>query len=199
MSKPERSFKTKKNTKKLTSVTIELFDPDHEIYIKTTSGKVIPYEEYKVKPSTALRVTTGDHKSEDAIARALINNNGLVTQTARELELSHGAVSQRIKKSEYLQQMKKEAEEWQLDNAEDKLNSLVNSKNLGAICFTLKTKGKHRGFIEGTEVNHKHNVKGTVGVLVVPAIPQNTDDWSALAKENKRKAIDVTNKLIDKG
>ena len=44
-----------------------------------------------------------------------------------------------------------------LDCAESQLFELIKEKNVTAIIFYLKTKGKKRGYIEKQEVNHSSN------------------------------------------
>ena len=44
-----------------------------------------------------------------------------------------------------------------LDCAESQLFELIKEKNVTAIIFYLKTKGKKRGYIEKQEVNHNSN------------------------------------------
>jgi hypothetical protein len=44
-----------------------------------------------------------------------------------------------------------------LDCAESQLLELIKEKNITAIIFYLKTKGKKRGYIEKQEVNHNSN------------------------------------------
>ena len=44
-----------------------------------------------------------------------------------------------------------------LDCAESQLFELIKEKNVTAIIFYLKTKGKKRGYIEKQETNHKSN------------------------------------------
>lgn len=51
-----------------------------------------------------------------------------------------------------------EARDQTLDLAETKLRELINDKNLGAICFYLKTQGKSRGFIETQILDHQGQV-----------------------------------------
>lgn len=45
-----------------------------------------------------------------------------------------------------------EIEESLLDRSESKLYELIEAGNIAAICFHLKCKGKHRGYIERSEV-----------------------------------------------
>ena len=45
-----------------------------------------------------------------------------------------------------------DTEEGLIDNAEDKLQELINKNNPIAVLFYLKTKGKKRGYIEKQEV-----------------------------------------------
>jgi predicted transcriptional regulator len=98
----------------------------------------------KVNPK---EVTT-DALPEELIAKALIANKGLVTYAANALGVSNSAISQRVTASPFLQEVKRQCIERRLDIAEKNLTELTEEKDLGALCFTLKTIGKHRGYTE---------------------------------------------------
>lgn len=82
---------------------------------------------------------------------ALLAHYGNVSAAARVLGVSHGTLWDRIKRSERLQEAKRDAEEQTLDLAESGLVSAVKDREAWAICFLLKTRGKKRGYIEKQE------------------------------------------------
>ncbi len=86
------------------------------------------------------------------IAEALRKNVGYLSKAAEDLGISVQAVSKRCKKSEFLQEVRDHVETQFLDLAENQLISLIKDKNLGAICFYLKCKGKSRGYVERQEI-----------------------------------------------
>lgn len=97
----------------------------------------------KIKPTAV---------SEELIAKALISRKGLIYLAAEQLNLSHTTISERIQKSPYLQSVKDACIERRLDIAEINLAEMTEDKELGAICFLLKTKGKSRGYGENSQV-----------------------------------------------
>jgi hypothetical protein len=56
-----------------------------------------------------------------------------------------------IKKSEKLQRVVHDARQSMCDNAESALNRAVINGEAWAVCFTLKTQAKDRGYIERTQ------------------------------------------------
>jgi len=89
--------------------------------------------------------------TEEEIAKALKLEGGLITRTANKLKVTRSAISQRIKKSSYLQEIQEESREEFLDLAESQLRKAVEGGNLKAIMFALRTLGKERGFVERQE------------------------------------------------
>lgn len=79
---------------------------------------------------------------------AILKNYGNITAAARALNVDHSTLFNRLKKKKALREARKAAEEQLLDLAENSLWSLVRDRNLGAICFSLKCKGKARGWVE---------------------------------------------------
>jgi len=101
----------------------------------------------KVKP----RKVKGGAHSDETIARVLMETKGLQYLAAEKLGVEPATISARISESPYLQQARDKAIERRLDVAELNLAELTEEKNLGAICFLLKTKGKHRGYDESNQ------------------------------------------------
>lgn len=82
------------------------------------------------------------------IEEALRANGGFVSKTAIALNVTQSNIYDRIKKSKELQKVKLEIDESFLDLAENQLIKKIKMKDLGAICFYLKCKGKGRGYVE---------------------------------------------------
>lgn len=86
--------------------------------------------------------------SEELIAEALILHRGNQSKASAALGHARCTVSARVQRSEYLKQVCDDCVEQRLDRAEDSLDDMIMERELGAVCFFLKTRGKHRGYIE---------------------------------------------------
>lgn len=90
-----------------------------------------------------------DALPEERIAAAFIKCKGMQKLAAELLGVASSTLTDRVSLSPYLQQIRRECLERRLDMAELKLAKKVEEdEDLGAICFTLKTIGKHRGYTE---------------------------------------------------
>ena len=98
------------------------------------------------------RKTRIDAMPDVDIAKALRACKGKQVFAADMLKMDMGTISARIKISPYLQQVRAECEERRLDVAEGVLDRCVEDLNLTATIFLLKTKGKHRGYVETAPV-----------------------------------------------
>lgn len=107
---------------------------------ETTSDNIDFPRPYKTRRSDALL--------DEEIAACLIRNEGLQYIAARELGVSAQLMSARIAQSPYLQAIKEECRQHRIDIAEKTLTKMTREDNLGSVCFTLKTIGKDRGYIE---------------------------------------------------
>lgn len=96
--------------------------------------------------------------TEKTIAEALQASAGMLTMAARKLGVGHSALCYRLDKSPALQAARIEAKESILDLAEIKLFENIKKGDNQAIMFLLRTKGKHRGYVEAEKVNPKVTV-----------------------------------------
>jgi hypothetical protein len=103
---------------------------------------------------------------------ALRRSAGVITSAAQILEQAYGTCSPRtlryyVAKYPRLKKAIYEAIETNLDLAESKLVSGISEGNMTAIIFYLKTKGKHRGYVQRVEATGidgeavQHRVKHT--------------------------------------
>lgn len=90
--------------------------------------------------------------TEAQIAEALRKNGGILSSVAAAFRISSSEITRRIQNSPALQAVRYEAQESVLDLAESKLIQNIQKNDNTAIIFFLKTKGKHRGYVERQEV-----------------------------------------------
>tara|TARA_R110000868_G_scaffold289309_1_gene549440 strand:- start:538 stop:954 length:417 start_codon:yes stop_codon:yes gene_type:complete len=95
-----------------------------------------------------------DAYKDEQIADALIKSNGLMYLTAERMGCCPTTIGKRVKQSPYLQEVIDICREYTLDQYEEALKEKgVQEKDLGALCFALKTIGKKRGYAEVKELN----------------------------------------------
>ena len=86
--------------------------------------------------------------TQKQIEAALVTMSGNVSAAARSLGMQRHHLHSIIAKSERLQQVVYDARQSMCDNAESALNRAVINGEAWAVCFTLKTQAKDRGYIE---------------------------------------------------
>ena len=97
--------------------------------------------------------------------KALLKSNGLITPAAKSLGISQQALSARVQKSERLQKARELTTEKMLDAAENTLHKKIyKDENLTASIFYLKTKGRHRGYIEKKEAEISGNAEAPLTI-----------------------------------
>ena len=84
--------------------------------------------------------------------KAVEEANGFLSVVAQNLGMTYQGVWDRVKKDEKLRAKIAEITERQLDKTESKLFETIEKGEAWAICFYLKCKGKHRGYVERTEI-----------------------------------------------
>lgn len=104
---------------------------------------------------------------QEEIIRALEAKNGLISLAATALRITHRGLLKRIENSKELQEVITAINEKNLDLSESVLFSMIKKKSLGAICFHLKCKGKHRGWVERQEVTGADGKPLNVKITVV--------------------------------
>lgn len=105
------------------------------------------------------RHTHVDAVSDKEIARAIMNNQGLLYLAADEIGMCYTWFLTRIKQSEYLQAIKEACIQLRIDKAEKVLCDMVEAKNFNAVALTLRTLGRSRGYIENMPNAHPADVQ----------------------------------------
>jgi len=94
---------------------------------------------------------------------------GNISVICRELKIDRGTYYQWMKKDEKFRKAIEDEQEGLIDFVESKAFNLINEKNPTMIIFFLKTKAKHRGYIERMEYDHSGIVK-TDNELVIKVV-----------------------------
>ena len=122
--------------------------------------------------------------TEKGVRDLIAKYSGNMAAIARAFKVTRGAVRQFIDKRPDLRAELIDARESYLDNAESALQRACIAGEAWAVCFTLKTLGKSRGYIERQEL------AATVG----PATPAEED----LTDEELNAEIERNKKILDR-
>lgn len=117
--------------------------------------------------------------SVKTVAEALKQSRGFISTTAKKLGCSHQTVKNYLTRYKSLQSIANEENEKLLDIAENKLFEQIKEGNITGIIFYLKTKGKHRGYVERIDANFQ----GTMGLT----LSREEQNILLMAKEIKSK------------
>ena len=94
---------------------------------------------------------TRDSLTSEQVIDAVRKSKGILTLTAKELGVSRQTVHKYVNKYPTVKAAVDSERESLLDMAEGSLFEQVRKGNITAIIFTLKTLGKHRGYVERQE------------------------------------------------
>ncbi len=109
------------------------------------------------KGSTAKRYTA------DEVAQAIRDAGGFLTLAAKNLGCSRVTVWRYCRDYAACKEAQEDSRERMKDVAEGKLFGLINSGNVTAIIFYLKTQAKDRGYVERQELSGPAG--GPIGVV----------------------------------
>ena len=94
---------------------------------------------------------------KERLLKALEKSLGIVSTACESLGISRTTYYKYYNEDKDFKRSVDSIGDIALDYAESQLFELIKEKNVTAIIFYLKTKGKKRGYIEKQEVNHNSN------------------------------------------
>ncbi len=118
----------------------------------------------------------------NTIAQALIQNDGLLTQTANFLNVTRSSLSNFLEEQQELSCMNSLSNEINLDMAEYQLLKLIKEGKFSAIKYYLDKKGQLRGYQPKPE--NTTNIQN--GIVIIPST-QNPQEWEKTAKQYQLK------------
>lgn len=92
--------------------------------------------------------------NKKAMIEALEKSLGIVSTACKITGITRTTFYHWIRTDPEFAENVKQVEELVLDFAESKLHKQINQDNVTATIFFLKTRGKKRGYVEGTEVHY---------------------------------------------
>jgi hypothetical protein len=98
-----------------------------------------------------------EHLKKEQLLEALERSLGIVSTACQSIGISRTTYYKYYNDDEDFKQSVDSISNIALDCAESQLFELIKEKNVTAIIFYLKTKGKKRGYIEKQEVSHNSN------------------------------------------
>jgi hypothetical protein len=94
----------------------------------------------------------GTAKRKEAFLEVLERNAGSITDACKAIGTARHQYYDWIKKDEKFKEQCDAITESLIDRAESKLHAAIEGGQAWAICFFLKCKAKHRGYVERQEV-----------------------------------------------
>ena len=104
---------------------------------------------------------------------ALEQSLGVVTTACRKVGVGRTTFYEYCKKDEEFKKQVDDIENIALDFVESKLHQQIAENNTTATIFYLKTKGKHRGYVERQELTGK---EGQPIKFVLPSLEDDLED-----------------------
>jgi len=106
-----------------------------------------------------------EHPKKRQLVKALEKSLGIVSTACQSIGISRTTYYKYYNEDEDFRQSVDSISNIALDCAESQLFELIKEKNVTAIIFFLKTKGKRRGYIERQEV--ESNTNNITGVRLI--------------------------------
>lgn len=135
------------------------------------------------------------------VCAALSATNGMVYLAAKRLGCGPSSIYRRMDKSAKVKSVVDDSRGELLDTAETALKSAVIAKEGWAVCFTLKTIGKERGYVERSEHEHTGKDRGPIqleavdyraSIAALAPIADGSMEYSAASGENKTGVLRKT-------
>ena len=106
-------------------------------------------------PVKRKRVTNKIQQKKKALIEALTQTLGVVTSACKSVDVDRSTFYKYINEDAEFAREVRDIQEIAVDFAESKLHEQIKDKNTTATIFFLKTKGKHRGYIERQEIQQE--------------------------------------------
>lgn len=127
-----------------------------------------------------------------AMFEALCSTLGNVTRAAKKVGLDRSTHYAWLKDDPNYVAWIDEVSERQVDFYEEALNDLIEKRHPTAVIFALKTKGKHRGYVEKQEVEHSGELKSGLDPRSIAAasdiVARELEEMEMRKREEARKA-----------
>lgn len=100
------------------------------------------------------------------LLKSLQQNNGIISHACDAAKISRKTYYEWMQQDEDFATAVDEIQEGVIDVVENELMKQIKEGNTTASIFFLKTRGKHRGYIERSEVEHKGGPVSAIQIIV---------------------------------
>lgn len=111
-------------------------------------------------------VTKKDNIKKSAMIKALVDSLGIVTIACKTVGIARNTHYDWYKEDPVYKQTVDDISDIALDFAESMLHKQIQDKDTTATIFYLKTKGKKRGYIEKSEIDHNINIQQLPDIII---------------------------------
>ena len=108
------------------------------------------------------RVTNKKQQTKKALIEALGQTLGVVTSACKIVGIDRTTFYKYVNEDDKFAAAVKDISEIAIDFAESKLYEQIRENNTTSTIFYLKTKAKHRGYVERQEVEHSGEIKEVI-------------------------------------
>lgn len=109
-----------------------------------------------------MATTNKIQQKKNALIEALTQTLGVVTSACKIAGIDRTMFYDYYNSDEKFAQKVRDIQEVAVDFAESKLYEQIKDNNTTATIFYLKTRGKHRGYVERQEIEHSGEIKEIV-------------------------------------
>jgi ACT domain-containing protein len=114
-------------------------------------------------------------QTKKALIEALTQTLGVATSACKIVGVDRTTFYKYIKDDPQFAEQVKDVQEVAIDFAESKLYEQIKESNTTATIFYLKTKAKHRGYVEKQEIQHSGEIDQRVQEITVHINQKSTD------------------------
>ena len=140
-----------------------------------------PQQKRKHKKKTR-RYNTANQKKANFLIH-LIRNNFHLAKTCLQTDTKRLNYYQWLRDDPEFVKKIEQMREMEVDLFEDAFRELVEERNVKAVIFGLKTRGKNRGYVEKQEIEHT----GIEGINISFGEPVNPENNEKIIKEGEEK------------
>ena len=115
--------------------------------------------------------------NKKTLAQAIIQNHGLISKVAKQVNAPVPVIKNLIKKDQKLQIIQESTKDIIIDEAESQLYKKIKQGNFQAIKYFLDKQAGNRGYSDNQNINVNH--KG--GIVIMPATTSN-EQWEQSTK-----------------
>jgi hypothetical protein len=110
------------------------------------------------------------HIKKESLLKSLEQNLGVVTVACKAADIPRSTYYKWLNEDKDFADEVKDIENVALDFAESQLHQQIQSGNTSATIFYLKTKGKHRGYVERQEITGAEGMPTNFQIEIIDSI-----------------------------